>query len=120
MEGQIKNFVNAKLQDLEGCHEGLGVLLHTELFSGQEFASPIRFMNYTILPPNTSIGIHQHKNDEEIYIILEGVGIMHLDGQEYAVKTGDVIRNKPFGTHGLKNTGNNQMKILVFENAVVE
>ncbi len=117
-EVQIKNFYEVELEDLNNCHDGVGVLKHKELFSGEEFKSGLRFMNYTILPPGTTIGDHKHENDEEIYVVLEGKGIMHLDGNSFEVKSGSVIRNKPYGTHGLVNTGDSDMRVLVFEVAI--
>lgn len=114
---QIKNFLEMPLGDLVGCHEGEGVLKHVEVFSGEEFDTNIRFFNYTILPPGTTIGNHEHGNDEEVYIVLEGEGMFYLDGTEYPVKAGSVMKNNPFGTHGLRNTGDCDLKLLVFENA---
>ena len=40
--------------------------------------------------------------------LVEGIG--------HPVCTGDVIKNEPFGTHGLRNTSDKEeLKILVFE-----
>ncbi len=111
----IKNYLEAPLSDLPNCHDGIGVLRHIGLFSGEEFASPIRFMNYTILPPGTTIGNHEHGNDEEIYVVLEGKGEMIFDGKSFPVKAGAVTVNRPFGTHGIVNTGDVDMRLLVFE-----
>jgi quercetin dioxygenase-like cupin family protein len=112
---EVRNFLKAELENLENCHRGVGTLRHTSLFKGSEFNTNIRFMNYTILPPGTTIGIHKHKDDEELYIILEGNGTMTVDGETRAVSAGDVIVNKPFGTHGLSNNSNEDLKILVME-----
>lgn len=117
---QIKNFLEMQLEDLPNCHEGEGVCKHIEVFSGEEFDTNIRFFNYTILPPGVTIGNHAHGNDEEVYIVLEGEGMYFMDGQEYPVKAGSIMKNNPFGTHGLRNTGNVDLKILVFENAKEE
>ncbi|MDF2542883.1 MAG: mannose-6-phosphate isomerase [Herbinix sp.] len=114
----IKNFYEAKLQDLPNCHDGIGILRCVELFSKDEFQSGIQFFHHTILPPNTTIGVHQHGKDEEIYIVLEGTGIMTLDDQTYDVKPGSVIVNKPHGSHGLTNTGSSELKLIVFEVAI--
>lgn len=114
---QIKNFLEMTLEDLPNCHEGEGILKHIEVFSGEEFDTNIRFFNYTILPPGTSIGNHKHGNDEEIYIVLEGEGIFYMDEKEYPVRAGSIMKNNPYGIHGLRNTGDAELKILVFENA---
>ena len=114
----IRNFLQSPLEDLPNCHDGVGVLKNITLFSGQDFQSPLRFLNYTVLPPETSIGLHTHGNDEEIYIVLEGEGQMSLDGAIFPVQAGSVILNRPYGSHGLKNTGSDEMKVLVFETGI--
>jgi quercetin dioxygenase-like cupin family protein len=112
---EVRNFLKAELEALDNCHKGVGTLRHTSLFKGSDFNTNIRFMNYTILPPGTSIGEHKHGDNEELYIILEGQGIMTVDGETRAVSAGDVIVNKPFGTHGLSNNSDEDLKILVME-----
>ena len=115
MTEQIRNFKTAPLGTFPNCHDGKGVLDFTELFTAEDFKVPVRFFHHTILPPSTSIGMHRHGDDQEFYIVLKGSGIMNLDGREYTVGEGDVIVNKPFGAHGLFNTGKEPLELLVFE-----
>lgn len=39
--------------------------------------------------------VHSHKQNEEIYAILEGEGTVEIDGEKVAVKSGDWIRISP-------------------------
>ena len=97
------------------CHGGEGNAKLVGVFDKPDFQSGLNFIHYTTLPPLVSIGLHTHGNDEEVYIVLEGSGVMETDGQKIKVKKGDVILNPPFGTHSLINTStNNELKILVF------
>lgn len=111
----IRSFKNANLKDEPNCHGGEGVLRHISLFDKVDFSSKLRFINYTILPPRTSIGVHKHGNDEEIYVILDGRGLMIVDGEEKEVSAGDIIINKPYGQHGLMNNSDEDLRIFVFE-----
>ena len=63
---QIKNYLNTELETDIGCHDGEGPFRHIGLFGGDEFKSNIQFFNYTILPKGSTIGNHEHGNDEEI------------------------------------------------------
>lgn len=109
----IRNFYNVNLEDCGNIHDGVGILKHKTIFGDSDFATAAKFLNYTILPPKTTIGIHTHGNDEELYIVLEGSGVMHVEGEEHQVKLGDIILNKPYGTHGLENNTDSDLKILV-------
>ena len=41
--------------------------------------------------------IHSHKNNEEIYVVLEGKGKAVIDGEEVALTVGDWVRLSPAG-----------------------
>jgi uncharacterized cupin superfamily protein len=110
-----RNFLQSQLEALEHCHEGVGTLRHQTLFGNTDFESKLRFFNYTILPPGSSIGYHTHGNDEEVYVILEGSGVMTVDNEIERVAAGDVIVNRCFGSHGLVNDSDKDLRILVFE-----
>ena len=110
----IKNYLNAE-GTWENAHDGEGKVRNIKLFSEDEFVTDLEFLIYTELEPGTSIGEHQHGADEEVYVILEGQGIMTVNGKETRVKAGDVILNKPQWSHALKNNSENIVKLLVFE-----
>lgn len=45
---------------------------------------------------------HQHREQEEIYFILEGKGLIYIDGEEISLLKGDIIRIDPNGKRALK------------------
>jgi mannose-6-phosphate isomerase-like protein (cupin superfamily) len=56
---------------------------------------------------------HTHFHEpEQIYYILEGRGIMSVDGEEHSVQAGDCIFFPPFAKHGLRNTGGTVLRYL--------
>ena len=110
----IKNYLKLK-PELTACHDGEGQVKIVNVYE-KELTSPLNFVHYTVLPPLTSIGAHTHGDDEELYIVLAGEGVMTVDGTESAVNEGDVILNPPFGSHALRNTSDSEeLKILVME-----
>lgn len=111
---KIPNFLEMELHE-EQIHEGIGMCRHIGVISEADVETPVRFINYTIIPPSNSFGLHQHGNDNEFYIVLSGEGIYEQDGEKAAVKKGDILINKPFATHGIVNTGDVDMELLVIE-----
>jgi mannose-6-phosphate isomerase-like protein (cupin superfamily) len=102
------------------AHGGEGLIRFCRLVESSEVKGAVNFIDLAELPPGVSIGRHSHeKNEEEYYLILEGTGWMHQNGTEFEVSTGDLIRNPPGGTHSLVNTGDQKLRIFVFEVAVV-
>ena len=70
------------------------------------------------LKPGSGIGYHEQKEDE-IYYVLSGRGMMTIDGKEFEVKPGDAILTRPGSSHGLKQTGADNLVIMInYEQAV--
>lgn len=53
--------------------------------------------------------LHQHQEQEEIYIILDGAGIIQIDGEEIKIQKGDVIKVDPDGKRALKAGDENNL-----------
>ena len=64
------------------------------------------------LKPGSSIGYHEQKEDE-IYYVLSGRGEMTIDGKAFTVGPGDAILTRPGSSHGLKQTGAEDLVIMI-------
>ena len=86
-----------------------------EVFGRNDFTSNCQFIDRQIIPPNSTVGYHKHGNNEELYIILNGNGTMTVDGESFHVKKGDIIKNRPYGEHGLINDSTDDIELLIIE-----
>ena len=110
----IRNFYEMEPRLQANCHRGEGTVRIVNIFD--KFDTAMQFFHYTVLPPGASIGLHKHKDDEEFYVVLKGDGEMEVDGTKQAVTAGSVIKNNPFGIHGLRNISDTEdLELLVFE-----
>lgn len=64
------------------------------------------------LKPGAAIGYHEQKEDE-IYYVLGGRGVMTLDGKDVDVGPGTAILTRTGSSHGLKQTGADDLVILI-------
>ena len=64
------------------------------------------------LKPGAAIGYHPQKEDE-VYYILSGTGVMQMNGKEFPVKPGDAILTRPGSSHGLKQTGKDDLALII-------
>jgi len=94
----------------KAVHEGLGEL-GVRLFDFGGAAAPANFMIYDI-PPGASEGVHLHNLSdpalgpyEEYYYIVEGAGIMTVDGEEFPVTAGDHVFAPLDSWRGIANKG---------------
>jgi len=111
----IKNYLTTAKQLQEKSHGGTGNVDLYEIWDGSDFKSDIDFCDRVVIPPGSTIGYHRHGNNEEMYVVLEGEGLMTLDGKEVVVRKGDMILNPPGGEHGLVNNSSSDIDLLVIQ-----
>ena len=111
----IKNVYEVKREKVTGCHEGKGTVLYCSIFRDETFDTNCHFIDWLFVPKGTSIGIHPHLNEEEIYFICKGEGIMTVNDEEKEVKKGDVVVAKAGDTHGLRNEKDENIELFVFQ-----
>jgi mannose-6-phosphate isomerase-like protein (cupin superfamily) len=63
-----------------------------------------------LIPPGRA-PMHSHAYDEVIYVV-EGKGVLHLDGAETQIAAGSCIHLPPLQEHCLENTGRGTMRVL--------
>ena len=57
------------------------------------------------------LGLHRH-SPPEIYYILEGTGVVTLEGEEHAVEAGAAVFIPGDAEHGIRNTGGTPLRFL--------
>lgn len=114
----IKNYLTEKKTIQNGLHEGQGQMSLYEIWGKGDFKSNIDFIDRMVVPPHSSIGFHKHACNEEMYIILEGQGVMTVNDKTFLVKVGDMILNSPYDSHGLKNDSKKDLDVLVIQISV--
>jgi len=68
-------------------------------------------MGYTIIYPTGTTTGHTH-DDEEVYFVVSGEGIMVVGDEEYPIKAGDGLYVPPGVFHTTKQTGNQPLHVV--------
>ena len=57
--------------------------------------------------------LHPHQHAQaEVYHFLSGTGVVHIDGIEHAVHTGSTVFIPGMALHGVRNTGNEPLRLF--------
>jgi mannose-6-phosphate isomerase-like protein (cupin superfamily) len=100
-------------------HGGQGDVAFRRIAERDQLSGACNYIDYAEIPPGCTIGEHRHgPEEEEFFLILGGEGEMSRDGERFSVRTGDLIRNRPGGTHGLSNVGSESIRLFVFQLSV--
>ena len=65
-----------------------------------------------MLHVGASIGYHKQSEDE-VYYILSGTGLMTINGEELVVKAGDAILTRTGSSHGLAQSGKEDLILII-------
>ncbi len=66
-----------------------------------------------ILLPGQEVTPHRHQTIEEIYYVVEGLGVMTVGDEQREVSAGDAIFIPRHHRHTLKNTGTEPIKLIL-------
>jgi mannose-6-phosphate isomerase-like protein (cupin superfamily) len=74
-----------------------------------------RLMDYRIstYQPMGYVALHTHKVQEQVYHILDGEGLMEIDGERRVVRRHDVVFIPPGVEHGITNCGLGDLTFIV-------
>jgi mannose-6-phosphate isomerase-like protein (cupin superfamily) len=78
----------------------------------REHLKNARLMAFLTIPPHSGIGLHEHVNETEYFIVLKGVGFVSDNGTEKEIKEGDVLITGGGETHSIWNEGSEDIKLL--------
>ena len=74
-----------------------------KLFVGNDLGLTGCEVSLNRLPAGTSMPFaHAHKKNEELYLVLRGSGIFFVDGEEFPIHEGSLVRIAPAGERSWK------------------
>ncbi len=96
----------------ENMRGGSGKVEILHVFQHHELGGNARLCAKIILQPGCSIGFHTHDQEEEIYYIIRGTGLVNDNGKEAVVKAGDAVLTGDGAGHSIANTGDEPLEIM--------
>lgn len=82
--------VREKLRSERHRDAEAGVLYNRALRS-QVFSTPWAFLDHMVIPPGKATGKRTLVDEEEVYYVMAGKGVIHIGKEKVAIKAGDAI-----------------------------
>ena len=97
-----------------GLRGGAGQVQMTHLFQSGEFKGKSRLCAKITLEPGSSIGYHEHVDEDEIYYILKGQAVFvdSTAGAEVLLNPGDASVTLSGQSHAIRNDSADTVEIL--------
>jgi len=96
----------------ENMRGGTGEIRITHCIKKDEFKAKCRLCAKITIQPGDSIGFHEHSDEEEIYIITRGTGLVNDNGNEQKVTPGSAILTGNGAGHSISNIGNEPLELI--------
>ncbi|MCX4274617.1 MAG: cupin domain-containing protein [Candidatus Gastranaerophilales bacterium] len=58
---------------------------------------------------------HKHRQNEEIYIILKGEGVITIDGSKFPAREGSCIKIAPKSLRAIENVGDDKLQFICIQ-----
>jgi quercetin dioxygenase-like cupin family protein len=100
---------------------GAGKTVHEEdyakeiVFSTDDFEEAGHLLQVVTVPPRTKQRLHLHREQTEVFYILEGEAVLQIRGQDYVARPGDAFICSPGDTHSLWNQSDEDFRVIVFK-----
>jgi Cupin domain len=102
-------------QILHGDHGGIGPIRFRRLLDDIDLDGIADFVDLTVIPPGSTIGLHHHSDSLELYFIIAGNPLVTVDDQDHRLGRGGLALVHPGGSHGLTNDSNEDVVMLVVQ-----
>jgi len=106
----IRNVVEVPWQEFPGHFGGA---LSKALVRPETAGSRLIDYRISCYRPMAHVELHAHKVQEQVYHMLDGEGMMVMDGKRQVVRKHDVIYIPPGVEHSISNTGLGDLTFIV-------
>lgn len=114
-EAKIQNIAEIPWQEFPNHHGGAlsKALVHPDTLGTAHI--DYRISTYQ---PMARAKVHEHQTQEQVYHVLEGEGLMEIDGKKTLVRKNDVIFIPPKVSHAIENSGIGDLTFIVVTSPV--
>jgi mannose-6-phosphate isomerase-like protein (cupin superfamily) len=106
----IRNVAEVPWQEFPGHFDGA---LSKALVRPETAGSQLIDYRISTYQPMAHVALHTHKVQEQVYHVLDGEGMMEMDGKRRLVRRHDVVYIPPGVEHGISNTGLTDLTFIV-------
>ena len=98
-------------QRVEKVNGGEGYMIRDRLLSEEKIAEvggKCTYLSQITVEPQSSLGIHKHEGECELYFITSGKAVYTENGTDYEVAPGDALLCESGSSHGIKTASDTE------------
>jgi mannose-6-phosphate isomerase-like protein (cupin superfamily) len=91
---------------------GSGTVTIQHYFQKEDWRANARLCAKLTLPPGAGIGPHRHEQEDEVYIVLSGSGVLDDGTVTTRVSAGDAVLTGNGEAHAITNDGDEPLELI--------
>lgn len=111
-ETVIINPNSMRMEKITNMRNGKGEVEVLHLVEKESLLGKARLFAKLSVKPGSSIGLHKHEKEFEIFYVLSGNGLFNDNGNTVAVQAGDICFTAPGETHSIENISQQDLELL--------
>ncbi len=111
LSDQIKPVMRTRYAEIQSYITKDGSIIR-ELVHPNAHGSKNQSLAEAIVAPGGATLLHRHHRAEEIYHVVEGIGVMTLGTDSFEMTAGDSVCIPPGMPHCIRNVGTGELKLL--------
>lgn len=85
------------------------------IFSSDDFREPGQLLQVVTIPPRTRQRLHFHREQTEVFYIVEGEAVISINERDYQARPGDAFICSAGDRHSLWNRSDKDFRVVVFK-----
>lgn len=102
-----------RLRAVPGYRYGDGTAMYRRALDPTVFLTNWAYVDHLVLPTGASEGLHRHRGVEEVYYVITGTGEVRVDDETASIRTGDAVPVRFGEPHGFRNTGSEDLELMI-------
>jgi len=108
------SFTKDQLRPFANMTGGKDTVFYRRALGPSAFISNWAFVDHLLIPPDASVGKHFHKGVDEVYFVIKGKGVIHVNDEMAEVVYGDAIPVLAGEVHYLENNSDEPFEMIVY------
>ncbi len=102
------------LRPVANMNGGKDTVMYRRAIGPSAFVSNWAFVDHLLIPPQASVGKHFHSGVEEVYLVIKGKCVIHVDDEMAELSYGDAVPIQAGEIHSLENNSEEPVEFIIY------
>jgi mannose-6-phosphate isomerase-like protein (cupin superfamily) len=102
------------LRPVANMNGGKDTVFYRRALGPGAFVSNWAFVDHLLIPAGSSVGRHFHSGVDEVYLVIKGKGLVHVNDEVSDIVYGDAVPVRAGEIHSFESTATDPLEMIVY------